>query len=189
VTWAARPQVCEDLVASGDRVVARPRLELVAKRVQKGIGADSGIPEQVPRAADRVACLQDREGLVRHLRRHVIGGPNAGDPSTDDQHVDVVGGDGCVGLRGGCGHEHDLLENDDASAMIRTGAPQGQVTTVNASVGRWAQPTMPARIGSHQRELGCRRRWRSRNSSTGGPGPCCGDVRYGAVTAHEPELV
>ena len=57
-------EVGEDLVAVGDRVVAGPRLELVAERVQVRVRADAWVAEQVPGPADRVARLEDRERLV-----------------------------------------------------------------------------------------------------------------------------
>ena len=61
-------QVGEDLVRPGDGVLARPRLERVAERVQVGVRADPRVAEQVPRPADRVAALEDRVRLARQCR-------------------------------------------------------------------------------------------------------------------------
>ena len=52
--------VREDRRAVGDRLVARPRPEREAERVHVRVGADARIAEQVPRAADALARLEDR---------------------------------------------------------------------------------------------------------------------------------
>jgi hypothetical protein len=83
-------QVVQDLVAVGDRVVLGPRLEPEAERVQVGIRPDAGISEQVPRSADRVAAVDDGEGLARLPGRQVAAQADAGQAGADDQHVDVL---------------------------------------------------------------------------------------------------
>ena len=59
--------VVADLVAVGDRVTARPRFEGVAERRHVGVRANPGVPEQVPRAPDRIASLEHR---VRRAGAH-----------------------------------------------------------------------------------------------------------------------
>ena len=82
-------EILEDLLAVGDRVVARPRLERVRERMQVGVRANAGIPEQVPRAADGVPRLDDRERLVRQLRLEVVGRADPGNAGADDEDLDV----------------------------------------------------------------------------------------------------
>src|SRR5262249_36866697 len=66
-------------------------LEAVAKRVQIAIGADAGIAMGPPRTAEALLCVKGDEALVGALLFEVIGRTDAGDPSTDDQHVEVLG--------------------------------------------------------------------------------------------------
>jgi hypothetical protein len=82
-------QVAEDLVRPGDRVLVTPRPELVAERVQVRVRPDAGVAEQVPRAADRPARLEDRVLLPRVLALQVVRGAEAGDPGADDEDVEV----------------------------------------------------------------------------------------------------
>src|SRR5206468_2864717 len=83
-------QVVKDLVAVGDRVLAGPRLELEAERVQIGVRPDARIAEQVPGPTDRVATIDDREGPTRLLLPQVMAQADTGDAGAHDQHVDVV---------------------------------------------------------------------------------------------------
>ena len=85
-----RPHVVEDRLAVGDRLRRRPRPEAVAERVHVGVGADPGIAEEVPGAADRLARLEDREALARATLLQVMGGADPGDPGADDKHIDAL---------------------------------------------------------------------------------------------------
>ncbi len=83
-------QVGQDLVGRGDGMLVAPGLELVAEGVQIGVRPDPGIPEQVPGAAGDAAGLQDRVTALGVLALQIVGGADARDAGTDDQHVDVV---------------------------------------------------------------------------------------------------
>src|SRR6202023_4078385 len=110
----------------GDRVLVRPRLELVAEGVQVGVRADARITEQVPRAARRAARLQDGVRLARLLLLQVVGRADAGNAGADDQHVEVISADvglAGLGLRGG-GHGVD----GPRSAASRTSAKCTYIT-------------------------------------------------------------
>src|SRR5262245_1031898 len=71
-------KIIEDRRSISDRLLAAPGPEAIAKRVHIGIGADTGIAEQVPRTAKRFAPLQDDEGLFRAVALQMIGDPDAG---------------------------------------------------------------------------------------------------------------
>ena len=86
-------QVVEDRRAIGDRLRVAPRLELEAQRVHIAVGADTGIAEKVPGAAERRPTLEDRELAVGAHGLQVVGRRNAGDASADDDDVEVLGGD------------------------------------------------------------------------------------------------
>ena len=59
----------------------------VAQRVHVGVGADAGIAEQVPGAADRLAAFEDGVALARAAVLQVPGGADARQAGADDQHV------------------------------------------------------------------------------------------------------
>jgi hypothetical protein len=82
--------VVADLLAGGDRVFVAPRLKRVPERVHVRVGADAGIAEQVPGAADRLAGLQDRVALAGAVALQVGAGADAGEAGADDQNVDVL---------------------------------------------------------------------------------------------------
>src|SRR4051794_33608715 len=109
----ARPGCADDLVVQPDRVAdavlvgglvdvlanrgpvgqrARllPRAEVVAEREHVGVRADARVAEQVPGAADRPARLQDCEGPPRAGHLEMAAGADPGQPSADDQDVDVL---------------------------------------------------------------------------------------------------
>ena len=69
---------------------AGPRLERIAEREHVKVGADAGITEQIPGAADAVAAFEDDEALARALMLQVIARADAGKAGTDDQHVEMV---------------------------------------------------------------------------------------------------
>ena len=85
-------QVFENRRPVGDRLRVRPRTERVAERVHVRIGADAGIAEQVPRAADVGAAFQDRVGLARAALLQMTAGADAGNAGADDQDVDMFNG-------------------------------------------------------------------------------------------------
>ena len=84
-------QVGQDLVAAGDRVLVPPRFELVAERVQIRVRSDTGVAEQVPRATDRAAGLDDGVRPSGQVALQVVRSADAGDPGSDDQDVDMLG--------------------------------------------------------------------------------------------------
>ena len=61
------PQVGEDRRAVGDRLGRRPRLEPVAEGVHVAVRAHARIAEEVPRAADVVAPLEDHVARFGHI--------------------------------------------------------------------------------------------------------------------------
>src|SRR5205085_10364023 len=81
--------VVEDRRPVRDRLRLLPRTEGVAERVHVGVGADAGVAEQVPGAADRLARLEDRERLARTAHRQVTACTHTGQTRADDQYVDV----------------------------------------------------------------------------------------------------
>ena len=74
-----------------DVLRSRPGLVGVAQREDVAVGPDARIAEQVPRAADSRAPLQDRVRQLRVLLVNAVRGPDARDSRTDDQHVGVFG--------------------------------------------------------------------------------------------------
>ena len=82
-------QVGQDRRPVGDRLVGGPRLEAVAERVHVAVGAHARVAEQVPRAADVVAPLEDHVRPVGALTSQVVGGADAGDPGADDDDIKV----------------------------------------------------------------------------------------------------
>ena len=83
--------VLADRRAVCDRLRARPRPERVAEREHVRVRSDAGEAEQVPRPADRVARLEDREGLARAALPQPAPGADTGETGSDDQDVDVLG--------------------------------------------------------------------------------------------------
>src|ERR1700761_4302771 len=81
--------VIENARASGDRLRFGPRLEGIAERVHVRVGADAGIAEQIPGAADGVAAFEDDVRLRRTFGLEMIAGRDAGQAGADDQHVEM----------------------------------------------------------------------------------------------------
>ncbi len=108
--------VVADLAAVGDRVGVFPGAERVAEREHVGVGADAGVAEEVPGAADRRAGLEDRVALARTVAPQVAGGADAGEAGADDQDIDVVGGNLCS-----LGHRRII----QAQAEAPTGSGRG----------------------------------------------------------------
>src|SRR6185312_17380622 len=73
-----------DRGAVGDRARLEPGLERVAEREHVGVRADPGVAEQVPRPADRVARLDDREAPVGAFAPQVARGAHAREARADD---------------------------------------------------------------------------------------------------------
>ena len=84
--------VAQDRRPVGDRPLVGPRPERIAERVQIGVRAHTGEAEEVPRAAERRAALEDRVARPRALGLQVVPGGDAGQPGAHDQHVEVLHG-------------------------------------------------------------------------------------------------
>ncbi len=74
----------ERLAATDDRCGLLPRPERVSESGHVRIRTDSGIPEQVPRAADTVAFLQNRETLCRGVLLQLARRSDSGQSGSDD---------------------------------------------------------------------------------------------------------
>src|SRR5258707_6165111 len=83
------PDVVQDSRPVGDRLRLGPWLERIAHREHVAVGADAGIAEQIPGAADAVAALENDETLIRTVVLQVIARADAGQPGADDQHIDM----------------------------------------------------------------------------------------------------
>src|SRR6266700_5147313 len=81
--------VVQDLRPLGDRLRLGPWLERIAHREHVAVGANAGIAEQIPGAADAVAALEDRKTLARAFLLQVKTRPDTGQPRADDQHVEM----------------------------------------------------------------------------------------------------
>src|SRR5437773_397118 len=84
--------VVEDRGTVGDRLRVFPGTKRVPQRVHVRVRADARIPEQVPRAADAAACLEDRVRLAGAAGLQVPAGADAGQAGPDDEYVDALGG-------------------------------------------------------------------------------------------------
>ena len=82
--------VIQNMRTVGDRLRLLPWLERIAHREHVAVGADAGITEQVPGAADAVAALENDKTLGRTIALQVIAGADAGQPGADDQHIDML---------------------------------------------------------------------------------------------------
>ena len=76
----------------GDGLGVGPRLEVVAERMHVAVRPHTGIPEQIPRSADRIPGLEDYEGPVGTFPLQMAGRTDTGQPGTDDDHVDIFHG-------------------------------------------------------------------------------------------------
>src|ERR1700722_10643996 len=81
--------IVQDPRPVGDRLGLGPWLERIAEREHVAVGADAGIAEQVPGAADGVAALENDVALAGALLLQVIARADAGQPGADDQHVEM----------------------------------------------------------------------------------------------------
>ena len=84
-----------DRGAVRQHLTAGPRAEVVAEGEHVGVGADTGITEQIPGTAKRLTALQDGKGLSRTLALQVTRHANAGNAGADDQDVKMVLAHGC----------------------------------------------------------------------------------------------
>src|SRR5919201_1317071 len=82
--------VAQNRRAVGDRLRLRPRPEGVAEGEHVRVRPDPRIAEEVPRSAQVLARLEDREALARKPPPQVACGPHARQPRADDQDVDVL---------------------------------------------------------------------------------------------------
>src|ERR1700681_4957343 len=81
--------VVQDPRSVGDRLRLGPWLERIAQCEHVAVGADAGIAEQIPSAADTVAALEDGVALAGTIALQVIARANAGQPGADDQYVEM----------------------------------------------------------------------------------------------------
>src|SRR3954449_1004308 len=84
-------QIRPDVLPVGDILRPGPRLVGKAQREDVAVGADAGIAEQVPSAADLFTPFQHRVGQPWILLVYAVCGADAGDTCADDQHVGVFG--------------------------------------------------------------------------------------------------
>ena len=89
--------IFEDLGRTCDRRRG-PRLEAVAERMQVAVGPDARIAVRAPGAAKGLLGFKCDETRARTLRREMIGRTDAGDAGTRDQHVEMLGAGGRIGL-------------------------------------------------------------------------------------------
>src|SRR5437667_12339225 len=82
--------VIQNMRTVGDRLRLLPWLERIAHREHVAVGADAGITEQVPGAADAVAALENDKTLGRTIALQVIAGADPGPPGADDHHIDML---------------------------------------------------------------------------------------------------
>ena len=100
-------QVVEDQRAVGQRLGASPRPEAVAEREHVGVRPDPGVAEQVPGPAAHRARLEDGVRRRGVLAGELAGRADAGQPGSEDQHVEVVG------------HPVETTEQPSARVMVR----------------------------------------------------------------------
>src|SRR6266404_1662793 len=81
--------VVQDLRPLGDRLRLGPWLERIAHREHVRVGADAGIAEQIPGAADALAALEDDKTLSRAVLLQVETRADAGQAGADNQHVEM----------------------------------------------------------------------------------------------------
>src|SRR5262249_11749923 len=81
--------IVQDAGSVGDRLRIGPRLERIAEREHVAVGADAGIAEKVPRAANCVAGFEDDEALRRAPGLQMVARANAGKAGADDEDVEM----------------------------------------------------------------------------------------------------
>src|SRR6185437_2651668 len=81
--------VVQDAWPVRDRLRISPRLERIAEREHVAVGADAGIAEQIPGAADAVAPLEDNEALRRTFVLEMIARADAREAGADDQYIEM----------------------------------------------------------------------------------------------------
>src|ERR1041385_3548410 len=74
----------------GDGLRFPPGFEVVPQRVHVGIRTYAGIAEQIPRAADGAAALQDGIGFPRTGGLQMVARSNAGEAGAHDQDVEML---------------------------------------------------------------------------------------------------
>src|ERR1019366_395542 len=72
-----------------NRLRLGPWLERIAQREHVAVGANAGIWELIPGAADAVAALEDGIALAGTFVLQVITRADAGQSGADDQHVEM----------------------------------------------------------------------------------------------------
>ncbi len=86
-----RADVLEDRRAADQRGVLLPRAERVGEREHVRVRAHAGVAEEIPRAAERVARLDDREGPPGKAPAQVTGRADPREARSHDQDVHVLG--------------------------------------------------------------------------------------------------
>jgi hypothetical protein len=82
-------EVFADVVAVGNVLGAPPGLIREAQREDVAVGADAGIPEEVPGTADAFPPLQHRVRQPGILLMDAVRGTDPRNPRADDEHVGV----------------------------------------------------------------------------------------------------
>ena len=132
-------EVGHDRRPVGDRLLGRPRLEPESEGEHVGVRADAWVLEQVPRAAEVLAALQDRVALGRAAVLQMPGGADAGDTGSHDDDVEVFAhGTGayqrCVEIVNGLSRNSTLCKL--TACDHRQPAPRHPCPTLLPALGR-----------------------------------------------------
>src|SRR6478672_9857038 len=119
-----------------DRLRLGPWLERIAHREHVAVGADAGITEQIPSAADAVAALENDKTLAGAIALQVIARADAGEAGADDQHVDMFV----------CGRFHGSLNFAAVTARLVL-ATRGLFRT--STLKTWMPGTRPGMTKNH----------------------------------------
>src|ERR1051325_10207557 len=84
--------VIEDRASLCNRFRITPRTERITERVHVGVGANPRVAKQIPRAAQRVACFEYDETLLRALALEMAGRADSRQPRAHHYHVEVLHG-------------------------------------------------------------------------------------------------
>ncbi len=79
--------IVADRLAADDCKITPPWTKRKAQREHVGVRAHAGIAKQVPRPADTIPTLQDGECPPGTALLEAVGGIDAGNSCSDDQHV------------------------------------------------------------------------------------------------------
>ncbi len=76
--------------AIGDRLVRGPGFEVITQCVHVAIGANTGIPEKIPRTTDRISALNNRKIRTGAVALKPHGGADTRKASTDNDDVKLI---------------------------------------------------------------------------------------------------